>query len=300
MTTENQQVVKKTEAPVHELVLSRVNDLVQAGGLTIAPDFNAANALRSAYLVLSDMRDAKTGVPVLQVVKKESVMNALFKMCVEGLNVAKQQAVFIQYGDKIHLQRQYQGNIMLARRYGNLKDIYAGTIYEGDVFEYEINPMNAMKRIVKHEQKFENINEDHIKAVYAVSVFNDGSTNLDIMTWAQVQASWRQSQSKGESPAHKNFKSVMAQKTIINRALKLLIATSDDSVLMQNDNGLPMEPSKLIEEPVQYATDVEPEVIDIPEEPQVVEPPKADPLKAQGNREWKKPEVEKTPEKAPF
>ena len=255
-----------------EIVLNRVNDLVQTGGLSIAPDFNAANALRSAYLVLSDMKDSKTGVPVLQVVKKESVMNALFNMCIQGLNVAKQQAAFIQYGDKIHLQRQYQGNIMLARRYGNLKDIYSGVIYDGDVFEYSIDPKTAMKSITKHEQKFENINEDKIKAVYAVSVFNDGSTNLDIMTWQQVLNSWKQSQSKGESPAHKNFKSQMAQKTCINRALKLLIASSDDRVLMEDDNGVPARTTTEHVEYTEVASEpqAEPQIIDIPAEPEPV------------------------------
>lgn len=287
MATETQTVVKKAEQPVVDIVLNRVNSLVQTGGLAIAPDFNAANALRSAYLILSDMRDSKTGVPVLQVVKKESVMNALFNMCIQGLNVAKQQAAFIQYGDKIHLQRQYQGNIMLARRYGNLKDIYSGVIYEGDEFEYEINPANAMKRIVKHVQKFENINEEKIKAVYAVCVFNDGSTNLDIMTWQQVQNSWKQSQSKGESPAHKNFKSVMACKTVINRSLKLLIASSDDKVLMENENGVQVDTMPQAEETVGY-TEVsnEPEVIDIPDNAQPVKEPK-EPAKG---RDWKKPE----------
>lgn len=276
-----------------EIVLNRVNDLVQTGGLSIAPDFNAANALRSAYLVLSDMKDSKTGVPVLQVVKRESVMNALFKMCIEGLNVAKNQAAFIQYGDKIHLQRQYQGNIMLARRYGNLKDVYSGVIYEGDEFVYEINPANAMKRIIKHEQKFENINEEKIKAVYAVMVFNDGSTNLDIMTWQQVLNSWKQSQSKGESPAHKNFKSVMAQKTVINRALKLLIATSDDRVLMENDNGIPYDnqaPALPVPEATYTEESAEHQVIDIPAEPVQHEPqpePQPEPKEVKG-REWKK------------
>lgn len=258
---DNKQIVKKTEQPIVDVVLGRVNNLVQNGGLTIAPDFSAANALRSAYLILSEMKDSKTNLPVLQVVKKESVMNALFSMCVQGLNVAKQQAAFIQYGDKIHLQRQYQGNIMLARRYGNLKDIYSGVIYEGDVFEYAIDPITAMKKITKHEQKLENIDENKIKAVYAVCVFNDGNTNLDVMTMAQVATSWKQSQSKGESPAHKNFKSVMAQKTVINRALKLIIASSDDSVLMENDNGVKSEPYTPTEDPIA------PQVIDIPEEP---------------------------------
>jgi len=50
---------------------------------------------------------------------------------------------------------------------------------------------------------------------------------------AQIQKSWEQGPTKGQSPAHKNFPGEMAKKTVINRACKLLIAASDDSVLME-------------------------------------------------------------------
>lgn len=54
---------------------------------------------------------------------------------------------------------------------------------------------------------------------------------------SQIKAAWRQGPTKGESPAHKNFPDQMAIKTVINRALKIDINSSDDSALL--DDGVP-------------------------------------------------------------
>jgi recombination protein RecT len=40
---------------------------------------------------------------------------------------------------------------------------------------------------------------------------------------------------KGQSPAHKNFPDQMAKKTVLSRAVKLIIDTSDDSALSLAD-----------------------------------------------------------------
>ncbi|TEB41563.1 hypothetical protein D0809_24890, partial [Flavobacterium circumlabens] len=65
----------------------------------------------------------------------------------------------------------------------------------------------------------------------AVFELNDGSVDVEVMSITQIQASWAQGGSKGNSPAHKNFADQMAVKTVLNRACKLLISSSDDSVL---------------------------------------------------------------------
>ncbi|NCX33612.1 MAG: recombinase RecT, partial [Actinobacteria bacterium] len=71
-------------------------------------------------------------------------------------------------------------------------DINDGIIYEGDVFEYGIDTKTGRKYIIKHEQKFENISEEKIKGAYAIVLFADGTTDVDIMTIAQIRKSWEQ------------------------------------------------------------------------------------------------------------
>lgn len=306
---DQKQVVKKTEPQITEQVLQRVNQMQSDGGINLPGDYSAANALRSAYLIINDMRDAKTGVPILQTVKRDSVYNALFNMTTQGLNPAKRQCSFIQYGDKLHMQREYAGSIALAKRYADVKEINAALIYEGENPVFEIDTTTGRKKLISHNMNWENIDDTKIRGAYAIVLFNDGSTNVEIMTMAQIRKSWEQGQTKGQSPAHKNFPGEMAKKTVIGRACKLLIASSDDRVLYeQYENGTPIGNGlKRVDQSLhanEYALTPETpiQIIDIPEEPaqEVKEEPKADPLKNAGNREWKKPEETPAPEKAPF
>jgi recombination protein RecT len=223
--------IKKFDPKSLEVILSRVNNLKEVGGIALPADYSAENALRSALLILQD--PDKQGKTLLDNATSHSVAQALFSMAIQGLNPAKRQCSFIVYGDKLTMQREYAGSIALARRYSNMKDIYAGVIYKGDVFEYAIDTTTGMKHITNHSQRLENIVDTNIIGAYAVVTFADGSHNTEIMTMAQIQKSWAQGPAKGDSLAHRNFPGEMAKKTVINRACKLLIAASDDSVLME-------------------------------------------------------------------
>ena len=52
------------------------------------------------------------------------------------------------------------------------------------------------------------------------------------MTMDQIKKAWGQGATKGGSPAHKDFTEEMAKKTVINRACKRFINTSDDSPVL--------------------------------------------------------------------
>jgi len=282
--------IKKFEQPLVEKVLTKVNSLKEIGGIALPPDYSAENALRSAWLILQDMKD-KANLPVLQSSTPDSIANSLFNMVVQGLNPAKHQCSFIVYGNKLTLQREYAGSIALARRYSSMKNIYAGVIYKGDVFEFAIDTTTGMKKITSHAQRMENLDDSKIIGAYAVVMFEDGAVNTEIMTMAQIQKSWEQGPTKGQSPAHKNFPGEMAKKTVINRACKLLIAASDDSVLMEpGEDGRIGRGKAEIEAEANQGT-----LIEIPEdEPAeaIIEnldpPPPATPPKPESKREWKK------------
>ena len=287
MPTENS--IKKFEQPMVEKVLTKVNSLKEIGGIALPPDYSAENALRSAWLILQDMKD-KANLPVLQSSTPDSIANSLFNMVVQGLNPAKRQCSFIVYGNKLTLQREYAGSIALARRYSSMKNIYAGVIYKGDVFEFAIDTTTGMKQITSHAQRMENLDDAKIIGAYAVITFDDESVNTEIMTMAQIQKSWEQGPTKGQSPAHKNFPGEMAKKTVINRACKLLIAASDDSVLLE-----PGEDGRISRVKAEIDTGAnQGELIDIPEDEPVeaimetLDPPApATPPKAGNRREWK-------------
>lgn len=211
-------------------VLDRIDTLQKSGELRIPKDYSPENALKSAYLILSDPRNN-----LLESCTKESVANALLKMVVWGLSPLKKQCDFIPYKDKLDCSPEYTGNIILAKRYGNLKWIKANAIFEKDTFEFAVDASTGRKKIVKHEQTLDSIGSKKLKGAYAVYELNDGTKDVEVVNITQIHDAWNQGPMKGASPAHKNFPDQMAVKTVINRACKLLIRSSDDSVLYSNE-----------------------------------------------------------------
>ncbi|WP_144460067.1 recombinase RecT, partial [Bacillus pumilus] len=85
---------------------------------------------------------------------RESIANSLLDMVVQGLSPAKTQCYFIPYGKQLQLNRSYFGTQAVLKRLTNVKDIWANVIFEGDVFDYEID--GGREKLIKHETKFEN------------------------------------------------------------------------------------------------------------------------------------------------
>jgi recombination protein RecT len=221
---------------IADKVLSRVQQFTANKDIRLPENYSPENALKSAWLILLEAKD-KNGNPVLSVCTKESIANTLLSMVLQGLNPVKKQCDFIAYGDKLTLQREYHGTIALAKRYGDVKEAVGNVIYEGDEFAYSILP-SGYKKIEKHVQKLDNIDPDKIKGAYATLIFEDENQDpyVEIMTMAQIRQAWMQGAMKGGSPAHKNFPDQMAVKTVISRACKLFISSSDDSALFDDDD----------------------------------------------------------------
>lgn len=216
---------------ISEQVLAKIEQFQQDGGLRLPANYSVENHMKSAWLVLQATTD-RNGNPALSVCTKGSIANALFDMVLQGLSVSKKQGYFIVYGNTLEFQRSYFGTIALAKRAGGVKgEPVANIIYEGDEFIYMINPNTGRKSIVKHEQKLENIDNAKIVGAYAIVTYADDSTEVTIMSMAQIRAAWNQGATKGNSPAHKNFTDEMAKKTVIGRACKTVINSSDDAWL---------------------------------------------------------------------
>lgn len=212
-------------------VMKRIETLEAAGGLNVPKNYSVGNQINLAMLRLTSMKD-KDGNLVLSKCTSASVANALLNMCIQGLSLEKGQCYFIPYGNELQFQRSYLGNVALAKRVGGAGDPQAQVIYANDVFEYIINPVTGKKQIVKHEQKLENIDNSKIVGAWCLIPFADHpewDPKVEIMTMAEIRTAWMQGQTKGESKAHRNFTQEMAKKTIISRACKMFLATSDDA-----------------------------------------------------------------------
>lgn len=216
---------------ISEQVLSRIEQFQKDGSMILPKNYSVENHMKSAWLALQEVED-KEHHKALQICTKESIANSLLDMVLQGLSVSKKQGYFIVYGNKLIFQRSYFGTIALAKRAGGMvSEPVANVIYEGDDFLYEINPKTAKVSIIKHSQKLENIDNSKIKGAYALVTLADGTTQVTIMSMQQIRAAWGQGATKGNSPAHKNFAEEMAKKTVIGRACKAIINSSDDAWL---------------------------------------------------------------------
>lgn len=248
-TTSNEQKQKgqeKENLPVvqpdrniADAVLQRVKVFEETGNLNVPKDYSAPNALKIAWLMLQDTKTTDKR-PVLQVCTKESIANALLKMIIQGLNPAKRQCSFIAYGNQLSMQREYAGSIAIAKRDAGIKRVIGMAVFKADEFAYEIDPATLHKKVTKHIQTLESMESGELKGAYAIKFYQDGTSETEIMSMAQIRKAWEQGPTKGQSPAHKNFPDQMAIKTVINRLLKIDINSSDDSALLEDetdDNG---------------------------------------------------------------
>ncbi|WP_125545417.1 recombinase RecT [Levilactobacillus lindianensis] len=210
----------------NELVVSvqkEIGKMQKEDGLQLPQGYSVGNALNSAWLILSD--DSK-GPSMLQKCDPKSVSKALLNMAIQGLSPAKNQCYFIPYGRQCTLQRSYFGSITVLKQLSSVKDIKAQVIFKDDGFE--IGADDDMNLVVKkYEPKFEN-RDNPIIGAFAYVLLTDNSRIWTVMTKKEIDASWSQAKSKN---VQNKFGQEMAQRTIINRAAKLYINSSNDNDL---------------------------------------------------------------------
>jgi len=239
------EVVKasKKQSEITNIVLKKVEAFQKSGELRLPKNYSPENALKAAQLLLSEQKD-KNNKPVLESCTRTSIASALLKTVVWGLAPHKGQVYYIPYGPKLECSISYTGNIAIAKRYGNLKSIKANCIMEGDEFDFEIDSKTGLRKIIKHTQTLESVGSESIKGAYAICELNDGTFDVEIMSFSQIEKSWQQGATNGASPAHKKFPDQMSLKTVLNRACKLLIRTSDDQVLYEDDDDKDLDRTK--------------------------------------------------------
>ncbi len=225
---------------VVERTAARVHQMLEAGELTLPAGYAWRNAITGAWLWLQDatlQSGPHKGEAILKHVTQASVANALLEMVVQGLAVHRKQGYLIPYGGTLTFQRSVFGAVTIARREAGLVDADAELILEGDTFAYEI--IHGRKRVTAHRQTFDALQVGTIIGAYAHLTFADPARNRDeVMTWDEIQASWKQSrQAAYDSSPHRRFAGEMAKRTVINRALKLLVnAATDDPRLLDAFN----------------------------------------------------------------
>lgn len=180
---------------------------------------------RFTRMVLS----ALSSTPKLAECSPQSFLAAMMTAAQLGVepNTALGQAYLLPYRNHGQMECQFQlgykGLIDLAYRSGEVSVIQAHTVYENDVFEYELGMDPKLRHVPAKADRGEAV------AYYAMFKTKDGGYGFEVMSVDDVQRHaqrYSKSYGSGSSPWRSNFDE-MAKKTVLKRALKYSPLKSD-------------------------------------------------------------------------
>lgn len=180
---------------------------------------------RFTRMVLS----ALSSTPKLAECSPQSFLAAMMTAAQLGVepNTALGQAYLLPYRNHGQMECQFQlgykGLIDLAYRSGEVSVIQAHTVYENDVFEYELGMDPKLRHVPAKADRGDAV------AYYAMFKTKDGGYGFEVMSVDDVQRHaqrYSKSYGSGSSPWRSNFDE-MAKKTVLKRALKYAPLKSD-------------------------------------------------------------------------
>jgi len=112
----------------------------------------------------------------------------------------------------------YKGMIDLARRSGQIQNIYAHAVYSNDEFDYEL----GLEPKLEHKPSMDEERGEFIGA-YAVAHFKDGGYQFEFMPKSEIEKRRKRSAAANSkfSPWHTDYEE-MAKKTVIRHMWKYL------------------------------------------------------------------------------
>lgn len=226
--------------------------------------------------------------PAIESATPSSIREVALRVITEDIDLSKKQANLIPYGNDITLQKQFYGNVALAKQsYGNHIEFYSQLVYPNDSFEIIKNGLGFGRDEYKHTtspKNMVNIKDNYKTVATPVFVYTyvvDTETNNVIATncfsYERCYNSWTQS---GIKPTHKKFPGEMMIKTSESYLATRLYNKSNSD----NDNQLEDEYEQANDNETIVVEDFEPQEIkeDAPKKtvkratkpkPQVVEEP---------------------------
>ncbi|MEK3993671.1 RecT family recombinase [Psychrobacillus sp. FSL K6-2365] len=224
----NQPVESNKQNAIVTQVAKKVQKMVEDNQINIPGNYSIVNAVQAAYFKLTEV-DFKKKTAVIDSATTESVAFSLQDMAIQALSVAKNQGYFIVYGDKMQFVRSYHGTQAVLKRLSGVKDVWANVIWKGETFEVEYNERGQLAfKAHTVDWKAATGKKEDIEGAYCIIEREDGVQFLTVMTNAEIKTSWSQS---SMTSVQDKYPQEMAKRTVINRAAKAFINTSDDSDL---------------------------------------------------------------------
>ncbi len=213
-TARNSLTANNGTTAVAEKKSKTIFDVIQAGAKQFATALpKHINSDRFVRIAITTIRQN----PKLAQCNQESLLGALMVSAQLGLEPGVLgQCYLIPYGRECQFQIGYKGMIELLRRSGQLKDIYAYSVYENDEFEMTY----GLDRDLKHKPNLQN--KGNFIGCYCVAVLKDDARAFEYMTKDEIEAHGKKfSKTYGNGPWKTDFEA-MAHKTVVKKMLKWL------------------------------------------------------------------------------
>lgn len=209
-------------------VAEKVQSMVENNQINIPENYSIVNAVQAAYFKLTEV-DFKKKTALIDTATPDSVAFSLQDMAIQALSVAKDQGYFIVYGDKMQFVRSYHGTQAVIKRMNGIKDIWANVVWKGETLDVEYNERGQLAfKEHKADWKAATGKKEDIEGAYCIIERDDGIQFLTVMTMDEIKVSWSQS---SMTAVQDKYPQEMSKRTVINRAAKAFINTSDDSDL---------------------------------------------------------------------
>lgn len=214
MTVAKNSLTAAKETAVAEKKPKTIFDVIQAGAKQFATALpKHINSDRFVRIAITTIRQN----PKLAQCSQESLLGALMVSAQLGLEPGTLgQCYLIPYGRECQFQIGYKGMIELLRRSGQLKDIYAYSVYENDDFEITY----GLDRNLIHKPNL--ANKGNLLGCYCVAILKDDTRAFEYMTKEEIEAHAKKfSKTFGNGPWKTDFEA-MAHKTVVKKMLKWL------------------------------------------------------------------------------
>lgn len=210
----NSLTAQNKEIGVVEKKSKTIFDIIQAGAKQFATALpKHINTDRFVRIAITTIRQN----PKLAQCSQESLLGALMVSAQLGLEPGTLgQCYLIPYGRECQFQIGYKGMIELLRRSGQLKDIYAYSVYENDDFEITY----GLDRNLIHKPNL--ANKGNFLGCYCVAILKDDTRAFEYMTKEEIEAHAKKfSKTFGNGPWKTDFEA-MSHKTVVKKMLKWL------------------------------------------------------------------------------
>ena len=247
-TAKNSLIGANGTTAVAEKKGKTIFDVIQAGAKQFATALpKHINSDRFVRIAITTIRQN----PKLAQCSQESLLGALMVSAQLGLEPGTLgQCYLIPYGRECQFQIGYKGMIELLRRSGQLKDIYAYSVYENDDFEITY----GLDRNLIHKPNL--ANKGNFLGCYCVAILKDDTRAFEYMTKEEIEAHAKKfSKTFGNGPWKTDFEA-MAHKTVVKKMLKWLplsveflenIEKDDKSFKISDDKNTDLKDVEVIE-----------------------------------------------------